>query len=124
MDNRKIIVASYLVASMTLWFLTRSAIQWFYLTFYQVRRLPGIAAVREVLPVLVGVITLFVLLRHPKTNVLLDECVAELKKVTWPGREEVVRSTTVVLICVLFASFMLAGFDLVWGKVIGYLLHS
>ncbi len=124
MDNRKIIITSYLVSSMVLWFLTRSAIQWFYLTFYQVRRLPGIAFGREVLPVLVGGATLLILSRHPKTTPLLDEVITELKKVTWPSRDEVVKSTTVVVICVLFASFMLAGFDLAWGKVIGFLLHS
>lgn len=124
MDNRKVIVASYIICSMALWFLTRSAIQWFYLTFYQVRRLPGITFVREALPVVLGGAALVILLRHPKANAVLDEVVAELKKVTWPGREEVIKSTTVVLICVLFASFLLAGFDLAWGKVIGFLLHS
>jgi preprotein translocase SecE subunit len=124
MDNRKIIVTSYLLSSMVLWFLTRSAIQWFYLTFYQVRRLPGIAFAREALPVLVGGVAFLILFRHPRTTPLLDEVITELKKVTWPSRDEVVKSTTVVLICVLFASFMLAGFDLAWGKVIGFLLHS
>jgi len=124
MDNRKLIVTSYIVTSMVLWFLTRATIQWFYLTFYQVRRLSGIAAVREVLPVLVGLTTFAILLKHPKISPFLDEVVGELKKVTWPGREEVIKSTTVVLICVVFASFMLAGFDLAWGKIIGFLLHS
>jgi preprotein translocase subunit SecE len=53
-----------------------------------------------------------------------DEVVSELRKVTWPSRDDVVKSTTVVLVCVLIASFILAGFDLIWGKVIGFLLHS
>ena len=124
MDNRKLIVASYIATSMLLWFLTRATIQWFYLTFYQVRRLPGIAAVRETLPVLIAAIAFVTLLKHPKVSPFLDEVVGELKKVTWPGREDVIKSTTVVLICVLFASFLLAGFDLAWGKIIGFLLHS
>lgn len=124
MDNRKLIVTSYIAASMLLWFLTRATIQWFYLTFYQVRRLPGIAFVRESLPVLVAAITFVVLLKHPKVSPFLDEVVAELKKVTWPGREEVVKSTTVVLVCIFFVSMILAGFDLAWGKIIGFLLHS
>src|SRR5262245_54646488 len=124
MDNRKLIVASYIAASMVLWFLTRATIQWFYLTFYQVRRLAGIGFMRESLPVIVGAAAFIILLRHPKTTPLLDEVVVELKKVTWPSRDEVMKSTTVVLICVLFASFVLAGFDLAWGKVIGFLLHS
>lgn len=106
------------------WFLTRSALQFLYVTFYQVRRLSGISAINEALPVIVGVLTFVILFKHPRVNTVLDEVVSELKKVTWPGREDVIKSTTVVLICVLFASFILAGFDFVWGKVIGNLLHS
>jgi preprotein translocase SecE subunit len=124
MDNRKLIVASYIVASMVAWFLSRSAIQYFYLTFYQIRRLPGITFLREALPFALGATTFVILIRHPKVNMVLEEVVAELKKVTWPTRQEVVRSTTVVLICILIASFILAGFDLVWGKVITSLLKG
>ena len=124
MDNRKIIVASYVAAGMIVWFLSRAAIQFFYLLFYQVRRIPGIAFMREALPVVVGAATFIVLFSNPKVNLLLEEVVSELKKVTWPTRDEVVRSTTVVIICILIASFILAGFDIVWGKVVGFFLKG
>jgi len=107
-----------------LWFLSRAAFQDFYLRFYQVRRFPGINTIREILPVVLGTILFAILMKHPKVNPTLEEVVFELKKVTWPNRDDVLRSTTVVLICILIASFILAGFDLVWGKVVTFILKS
>lgn len=124
MENRKIIISFYLVSSIVGWFLTRSLVQYLFVTLYQVRRIPGIATVREALPVAVGAIIFLVLFRHPTANAFFDEVVSELRKVTWPSRQDVVRSTTVVLVCILIASFIIAGFDLLWGKVIGYLLKA
>ncbi len=123
MDNRKVILGSYLGASILAWFLTRSSFAYLYLNFYQIRRLPGINAIREGLPLLIGATVFLVLLKHAHVNVVMEEVVSELKKVTWPSRDDVVKSTTVVIICILIASFILAGFDLMWGKLITFLLH-
>lgn len=124
MDNRKIILSSYLSAAIMTWFLCRAFVQWLHMTFYHVRRLPGIALGREALPVLLGVVVFAVLFNHKKVNEVMEEVVSELKKVTWPSREDVVKSTWVVMICIIFASFVLAGFDLLWGKVISFLLKG
>jgi preprotein translocase subunit SecE len=124
MDNRKIIIASYVGGAILLWFLTRQGLQGLYVGFYQVRKLPGITLVREFLPVVVGLAAFFILFFHTKVNSFLEEVVVELKKVTWPSREDVVKSTIVVLGCVLFASGVLAVFDIAFGKMISYLLHS
>lgn len=122
MDNRKIILAFYLLAGMVGWFLLRSTLNYFYLAFYQFRRFPQINSLREIVPVAVGAAIFLVLTRHTKANLVMDETVVELKKVTWPTRPEVVRSTTVVIICIFIASGILAVFDLMWGKIIGLLL--
>ncbi len=124
MDNRKLILSGYLLTSALLWFLSRSLIQLLYLTFYQIRRLPGIAATREVLPVILAGGLFLYLFRNAQTNTVLDEVISELKKVTWPSRDDVVKSTTVVIVCILIASFILAGFDLMWGKMITFLLNG
>ena len=123
MDNRKIILASYVCAGFVLWYLTRAGLQGLYVGFYQVRRLPGIAVVREFLPVIVGLATFFILTFNNKLGTFLDEVVLELKRVTWPSRDDVVKSTVVVLICVLFASGVLAVFDVAFGRIIGGLLN-
>lgn len=124
MENRKVILSSYLSASVVSWFLCRSLVQWAYTTFYHIRRLPGIDFGREALPVLVGAIVFIGLFKNPKVNLVMEEVVSELKKVTWPNREDVMKSTWVVLVCILIASFILAGFDLMWGKLIGALLKG
>ncbi len=124
MDNRKIIVASYVCASIILWYLTRQGLQSLYLMSYQIRRLPSIHLVREFLPVIVGLAAFGFLSLNKRIGAFLDEVVLELKKVTWPSREDVVKSTVVVLGCVLFASGVLAIFDIAFGRVISYLLHG
>ena len=124
MDNRKIILAFYMVCSAVLWFLSRSAIEWTYHTFYAIRRYAAVGVLREALPAVLGAILFVILFRHARVNQVMDEVVGELKKVTWPSRDDVVKSTTVVLICIFICSFILAGFDLVWGQVISYLLNT
>ncbi len=124
MDNRKIIIASYVITGILLWYLTRHGIQSLYVGWYQVRRFPGIELIREFLPAVVGLSGFAILFFNKRINTFLEEVVAELKKVTWPSREDVVKSTIVVLGCVLFASCVLAVFDIAFGRAISYLLHS
>ncbi len=122
MDNRKIIVSSYIVTSMLTWFLSRSFVVWLSTVNYAIRRLPGLKIFLEVVPAIAACAAFVVLLRHPNVNLVMDEVVAELKKVTWPSRDDVLKSTWVVLVCIVIISLILAGFDVMWGKVIGYLL--
>lgn len=124
MENRKIILSSYIAAAIISWFLCRAVIQWLQLTFYHIRGLPGIKIGAEAVPAVIALVVFLVLLNHSKVNTVMDEAVSELRKVTWPNRDDVVKSTWVVMFCVLIASFILAGFDLVWGKLIGFLLKG
>ena len=124
MDNRKLILSTYIAAAITSWFLCRALIQWLQISFYHIRGLPGIKIGAEALPAAIALIVFLVLLNHSKVNVVMEESVSELRKVTWPNRDDVVKSTWVVMICVLIASFILAGFDLMWGKLIGFLLKG
>jgi len=124
MDSKKIILAFYMVCSAVLWFLSRSTFEWAYHTFYAIRRYAAVGLLREALPVVLAVGLFAFLYRHARINTVMEEVVSELKKVTWPGKDDVVKSTTVVIICIMIASFILAGFDLIWGKVITYLLNT
>jgi preprotein translocase subunit SecE len=47
-----------------------------------------------------------------------QESFAELKKVTWPGREEVVSSTKVVLLSTLIVAAILGILDFILVKLI------
>ena len=46
-----------------------------------------------------------------------DEAWTELRTVTWPEKDETIRSTVVVIGVTLFIAFMLATYDFVWTKV-------
>jgi preprotein translocase SecE subunit len=122
MDNRKIIVGLYLSAALIVGFLSHAALNYLYVFSYKVGRLPGIQVGKELIPVLLGIICFTILFKHPQVNLVTEEAVSELKKVTWPGKDDVVRSTYVVMFCIFIASVFLATFDLFWGKVVGFLL--
>jgi preprotein translocase subunit SecE len=51
----------------------------------------------------------------------LAEVRSELKKVAWPTRQEVVNSTIVVLIAVVFMTSLIFGFDYVSSKFVLFL---
>lgn len=46
---------------------------------------------------------------------------AEMNKVSWPSRAELVRSSIVVIFVIFFLSLVLFGFDLVWGFLFRFL---
>ncbi len=67
--------------------------------------------------VLLGsVLVLYRYLERPKSADILIDTEAELRKVTWPTMPEAMRSSVVVIICVLFLMAFLAGADWVLGK--------
>ena len=57
-----------------------------------------------------------------KVRQFLSEFRVEMKKVTWPNRKEVVASTGVVLVVVLFVSFYLGFADYVLTKLLRLML--
>jgi len=122
MDNRKIIVGLYLAAGLLVGYLSHATMNYLYISFYKVSRIPGIQIGKEVIPVLLGILTFTIFMKHKQANLVMGESVSELKKVTWPSKDDVVRSTYVVMICIAIASAFLATFDLFFGKVIGFLL--
>jgi preprotein translocase subunit SecE len=48
----------------------------------------------------------------------VQECVAELKKVEWPGQNQVIQGTVVVLIACLVVGAFLYVNDIVWKHVV------
>jgi preprotein translocase subunit SecE len=58
--------------------------------------------------------------RNPITFVInyLQQVVAELRKVIWPNRKQMVSYTTVVLVFLVFMVAMISGVDMGFAKVI------
>ena len=50
--------------------------------------------------------------------------IAEMKKVTWPNRKEVVGTTVVVIVATVVFAVYLWGCDLIFFKLIDVLFHN
>jgi len=55
--------------------------------------------------------------RHERTNTLVNEVTAELKKVSWPTAKEVKAATIVVIVMTIISAIILGLFDMVWSNV-------
>lgn len=64
---------------------------------------------------LVGVLVSLYYWRKPEARQYADEVAIELSKVSWPSREEVTSSTTVVVLTTIFATVFFALMDRFWG---------
>ena len=54
------------------------------------------------------------LVNYPQFADFLIAVEAEMNKVSWPSRTELIRSSLVVIFMMFFLAFILFGFDLVW----------
>ena len=50
-----------------------------------------------------------------------NEAQDELRKVSWPTREKVIRSSSIIIVMVIFFSAYITGLDLVISKVISWI---
>jgi preprotein translocase subunit SecE len=94
------------------------------ITFYLVDKLINLvwgyfaepeAAIATGAAAIVGILTGFLLYRHPRVNPLAHEVAGELAKVTWPSRKETWYSTGVVIITSVIAAIYLGVFDAAWA---------
>ena len=46
-----------------------------------------------------------------------------MNKVSWPGRSELIRASTVVLMLMFALAFLLAGYDYFWRVLFTKVLH-
>ena len=53
-----------------------------------------------------------------RTRIFLSEVKVELKKVTWPSRQDTISSTGVVLVVVFIISFYLGFIDILLSKMV------
>lgn len=125
MRNQKYIIMTFLAAGVLLGFSVRG------LSVPLLARLEvsdpmlfGLVNATSLGGLVTGVLTFLVLNRHPLVVRFTNECVSELRRVTWPDREETIRSTTVVIGTTLFIALMLAFYDYAWGAITRVLLFQ
>jgi preprotein translocase subunit SecE len=51
-----------------------------------------------------------------------QETIGELRKVSWPSRQEAIRLTQIVIIVILLMALVLGGLDWVYAKFFGLIL--
>lgn len=64
-----------------------------------------------------GIICIIILWKNERVNTLGLEIANELKRVTWPGRQEAKVSTIVVIITSIIVSLILGFFDYIWASI-------
>lgn len=75
---------------------------------------PGVIA-------LVGMWVAFRLVNLPAFADFLIAVEAEMNKVSWPSRGELVRSSIVVIVLIVFMAMVLFGYDVFWRYLLGFL---
>jgi preprotein translocase subunit SecE len=63
-------------------------------------------------------------MKNNKVTNYVRESVGELKKVTWPKKDEVVNSTVIVILVVIVISLILGIFDIGVKKIANFILGS
>lgn len=74
------------------------------------------------LGLVVGVILFFVIKNYAKITKFIKEVRAELIKVSWPTRKEVITSTMVILVLTAFLSAFVGVIDLGLSKLLSLFL--
>jgi preprotein translocase subunit SecE len=75
---------------------------------------PGMEFLLPGVILLVGVWFAYSLVNWPQFADFLISVEAEMNKVSWPSRAELIRSSLVVIFLMFFLAFILFGFDLTW----------
>ena len=125
MVNQRYITLTFLVAALCLGLVARSAcVEAMAIAGWPDPLLLNLVQTSLLIAGAVGIAGFFFLLRHQRSVSFVDEVVVEMRKMFWPGREETVNSTTVVIITTLIISGSLAFYDFVWAKVTAIFLFS
>ena len=53
----------------------------------------------------------------------IQDVLVEFRKVTWPSRQELINSTTVVIVVTVVLAFFLGGVDIALTKLVERILH-
>ncbi len=51
-----------------------------------------------------------------------QETIGELRKVSWPTRQEAIRLTEIVIVVIFLMAAVLGGLDWVYSKIFGFIL--
>jgi len=90
-------------------------------SFATIARLKAMPVVLHGFPLACALGTFLWLQLSSKNRAFTTEVITETSKVVWPSQRDIKALTISVGIMILIAGFILAGFDIVAGKVLGLL---
>ncbi|MCX7943231.1 MAG: preprotein translocase subunit SecE [Deltaproteobacteria bacterium] len=118
-SNKKWILLGYTIISVLVWItfakFFSSVFSWFRVT--DTHLIGPQFRLSTLLGLIVTLGALIYCVRSPLIMTLSDEIIIELRKVSWPTRQETYYSTLVVIITVLIMAVILGIFDAIWLKV-------
>lgn len=125
MDNRKYIVMAFLAVAALIGLAARGlTIPMLALLEVGDPQILGTLEGTSLLGLGMGVVSFLVLNRHPAAYSFADEVVTELRKVTWPDKDETVRSTSVVVGFAISMAVAITLYDFVWGRLTSMFLFT
>ncbi len=125
MRNQKYIIMTFLVAGVLIGFTLRGlAVPILAQLEMGDPQVFGLINATSLAGIVSGVLTFLILNRHPLVVRYTNDVIIELRRVTWPDREETIRSTTVVIATTLFVAVMLGIYDYAWAEITSALLFN
>lgn len=125
MSNQRYVMLSFIAAALLVGFTVQAASVSAFAQFaWPDRRLLGILSTTSAIALGAGLATFVGLIRNRKAVAFTDEVVGELRKVTWPTREETVRASTTVVLTTLFVAGLLAAYDFIWKNLADLVLFT
>lgn len=121
-DRRKWVNLSYVSVSVLISYILFSLLTKLAGVYDLEARVQNVDLVIRGLSAGVGLVLFFVLFRHSRVNVFMDEVVLELSRVTWPLQKETTRATIVVLVMVLISGVALGGMDTLWTWLLQWVI--
>lgn len=119
MGAKRFVYGAYFAGAIGIAFLLSKIVDaaWIKLAMYK----PGLGEPTDeaVFPIsgLIGALIAFYYWKRTRARQLAEEVASELSKVTWPSKQEVTNSTTVVIVTTAFATVFFALMDRFWGFV-------
>lgn len=117
-DNRKwisffLVVVSAITAFVTIRFLDQLS-EWFDLE----AKIGNFEIVSQIVGIVFGVTTFFVILKNQNASKYMNEVYTELTKVVWSDREVALKLTFGIVIAVSILSMIFLGFDVGFQKIL------
>ena len=124
-ENQRLVTLLYVVAGIAGGVLVRSAaLQVMAYQSVEDPVLGGVLSATAVAGLVGAALTFGLLSRNAKANEFADSALSEMKKVTWPTRDETVNNTGIVVGAAVGFGALMFVYDYSWSAITAFALYS